>query len=111
MSAEALQRQYRGCDGGGVKPFRDPQVKEGKAETTANLAPKTLRSLFNDARRKGLISTKPTEAVKTFGPDTISRISQNTPHQNALRSAGVVRNRVRMPCLGLGKILHDLLFT
>src|SRR5262249_23121419 len=33
-----------------VKTFRDLQVEEGKSKTTANLALKTLRSLFNDAR-------------------------------------------------------------
>ncbi len=49
-----------------VKSFRDLQVREGKSETTANLALKTLRSLFNDARREGLISINPAEAVKTF---------------------------------------------
>ena len=49
-----------------VKAFRDLHVKEGKSETTANLALKTLRSLFNDARREGLISMNPAEAVKTF---------------------------------------------
>src|SRR4029453_10426589 len=56
-----------------VKSFRDLQVKEGKAETTANLALKTLRSLFNDARREGLISTNPAEAVVTFGAEKEAR--------------------------------------
>jgi integrase len=56
-----------------VKSFRDLQVKEGKAETTADLALKTLRSLFNDARREGLITTNPAEAVKTFDADKEAR--------------------------------------
>jgi integrase len=56
-----------------VKAFRDLQVKEGKSETTANLALKTLRSLFNDARREGLISTNPAEAVKTFAMEKEAR--------------------------------------
>ena len=56
-----------------IKSFRDLQVKEGKAETTANLALKTLRSLFNDARREGLISTNPAEAVVTFGAEKEAR--------------------------------------
>ena len=56
-----------------VKSFRDLQVKEGKAETTADLALKTLRSLFNDARREGLISTNPAEAVVTFGAEKEAR--------------------------------------
>jgi integrase len=56
-----------------VKAFRDLQVKQGKSETTANLALKTLRSLFNDARREGLISTNPGEAVKTFNVEKEAR--------------------------------------
>ena len=56
-----------------VKSFRDLHVKEGKAETTANLALKTLRSLFNDARREGLIITNPAEAVKTFDVEKEAR--------------------------------------
>ena len=56
-----------------MKAFRDLQVKEGKAETTANLALKTLRSLFNDARREGLIPTNPAEAVKTFDVEKEAR--------------------------------------
>lgn len=56
-----------------VKAFRDLHVKEGKSETTANLALKTLRSLFNDARREGLISTNPAEAVKTFDVEKEAR--------------------------------------
>jgi integrase len=56
-----------------VKAFRDLQVKEGKSETTANLGLKTLRSLFNDARREGLISTNPAEAVKTFAVEKEAR--------------------------------------
>jgi integrase len=56
-----------------VKVFRDLQVKEGKSETTANLALKTLRSLFNDARREGLLAINPAEAVKTFGVEKEAR--------------------------------------
>ena len=56
-----------------VKAFRDFHVKEGKAQTTANLALKTLRSLFNDARREGLIATNPAESVKTFDVEKEAR--------------------------------------
>jgi len=56
-----------------VKSFRDLHVKDGKSETTANLALKTLRSLFNDARREGLISINPAEAVKTFDVEKEAR--------------------------------------
>ncbi len=56
-----------------VKSFRDCQVSAGKSRTTANLALKTLRAFFSDARREGLISTNPAEAVKTFDVEKESR--------------------------------------
>ena len=56
-----------------VKAYRDAQVKDGKSQTTANPALKTLRSMFNDARREGLIATDPAEAVKTFNVEKESR--------------------------------------
>ena len=56
-----------------VKAFRDAQLREGKSHTTANLALKTLRGMFNDARREGLISVNPAEAVKTFSVEKEAR--------------------------------------
>ncbi len=56
-----------------VKTFRDFQLREGKAQTTANLALKTLRILFNDARREGLITVNPAEGVKTFDVEKEAR--------------------------------------
>ena len=49
-----------------VLAFRDNEVRLGKSETTANLALKTLRAFFNSARRQGLITSNPAEAVETF---------------------------------------------
>ncbi len=49
-----------------VLAFRDHEVRQGKSETTANLALKTLRAFFNSARRQGLITNNPAEAVETF---------------------------------------------
>src|SRR4030095_9847970 len=56
-----------------VKAYRDAEVKQGKSQTTANLALKALRSMFNDARREGLIATNPAEAVKTFNVENEAR--------------------------------------
>jgi integrase len=58
---------------GDVKAFRDFQLREGKAQTTANLALKNLRILFNDARREGLISVNPAEGVKIFDVEKEAR--------------------------------------
>jgi len=46
-----------------IEGYRDLQITEGKAETTANMEVKTLRIVFNLARRQGIILTNPTEAV------------------------------------------------
>ena len=56
-----------------IKMFRDYQLREGKSHTTANLALKTLRALFNDVGREGLVSVNPAEAVKTFNVEKESR--------------------------------------
>lgn len=49
-----------------AEAFRDNEIREGKSESTANLALKTLRSIFSSARRQGLITSNPAEAVETF---------------------------------------------
>jgi len=56
-----------------VQAFRDHEVREGKSQTTANLALKTLRSLFSAARRQGMITTNPAEAVETFAAEKEQR--------------------------------------
>jgi integrase len=56
-----------------VKAFRDFQLREGKSPTTANLALKTLRAMFNDARREGLVTINPAEQVDTLRAEKESR--------------------------------------
>ena len=58
---------------GDVKAFRDLQLREGKSPTTANLALKTLRAMFNDARREGLVTVNPAEQVETFKAEKEAR--------------------------------------
>lgn len=52
-----------------IEGFRDLQIEQGKAETTANMEVKTLRIAFNHARRQGLVLTNPADAVDLLDAD------------------------------------------
>ncbi|MHB8521846.1 MAG: tyrosine-type recombinase/integrase [Limisphaerales bacterium] len=56
-----------------IAAFRDLQVKEGKANKTANMAVKTLRIAFNVARRQGMILANPAEAVDSLPENSATR--------------------------------------
>jgi integrase/recombinase XerC len=56
-----------------VQGFINAEVKAGKSATTADLALKTLRGLFNAARRQGLITHNPAEAVEAFNAEKQER--------------------------------------
>ena len=73
MGADRTKGGIETITAGDVKAFRDFQLREGKSESTANLALKMLRGLFNDARREGLIQTNPAEGVKTLGAEREAR--------------------------------------
>jgi site-specific recombinase XerD len=49
---------------GEVERFRNQQIAQGKTATTANLAVKILRAVFNSARRLGVALTNLAEGVK-----------------------------------------------
>jgi integrase len=67
-----------------IRGFRDRLLAEGRAAATANVAVKILRGPLNLARRQGLISNNPAEAVEmvsvgpserdVFSPDEVSRM-------------------------------------
>lgn len=56
-----------------ISKFRDNQIEVGKSATTANMAVKTLRIPFNLARKHGIISFSPAEAVEMLHAESESR--------------------------------------
>jgi integrase len=56
-----------------IEAFRDLQLREGKSESTANMAVKTLRIPLNLARRQGLILTNPAEGVELLDAQSATR--------------------------------------
>lgn len=56
-----------------IVTFRDLQVSAGKANKTANMETKTLRIVFNMARKHGLILSNPAEAVDMLPENSVSR--------------------------------------
>jgi integrase len=56
-----------------VQSFRDSHLQAGLANKTANFSLKTLRNVFNAARRQGLILTNPAEAVEALPDNSTER--------------------------------------
>ena len=56
-----------------IQNFRDEEIRQGKTQTTANIGLKVLRNVFNTARRQGLNTTNPAEAVETFAAEKEAR--------------------------------------
>ena len=57
----------------GIEAFRDFQIREGKSESTANMAVKNIRIPLNLARRQGLILTNPAEGVELLDAEPATR--------------------------------------
>jgi integrase len=49
---------------GEIGKFRNSEIQAGKTAGTANLGIRVLRSVFNDARRQGVIQNNPADAVR-----------------------------------------------
>jgi len=64
-----------------IQRFRDEQIAVGKIATTANLAVKILRGVFNSARRLGIALTNPAEAVQFLDESEAEERLPFTPDQ------------------------------
>lgn len=82
-----------------IRGFRDQLLAEGRAEATANLAVKILRTPLTVARKQGLISHNPAEAIETvaarsvvkgvFSPADVAKLlAHSTPEWSGLILAG-----------------------
>jgi integrase len=68
-----------------VRRFRDGLVSEGISESTANLALQIVRSVFNDARKQGVVVVNPAEAIPLLkAHDTDTRVPFKTDEIKAL---------------------------
>jgi integrase len=71
-----------------VLKYRDGLVSKGVAESTANIALAIVRSVFNDARKQGVILANPAEAVKSLkAHDTDARVPFSVEQVRALYAA------------------------
>ncbi len=70
-----------------VERFRDAQLAEGKGKNTADMAVQVLRAVFNAARRKGVASSNPAEAVELLKAEAEERHPFTAEHTRELLTA------------------------
>jgi integrase len=71
-----------------IRKYRDGLLESGLAESSANVELASLRALFNDARRQGVVVVNPAEAVgKLQAHDVDARVPFTTEQIRALLKA------------------------
>ncbi len=71
---EAADRPINAIEPRDCQAFYDDLVEQGLAPATLTVEIKTLRTIFNAARRQGMISTNPAEAVEL--PQNINQVQR-----------------------------------
>jgi integrase len=67
-----------------IERFRNSESTSGKSASTVNFGVKVLRAALNTARRQGLITTNPAEAVEQLAEEGEQRIPFDTDQVRAL---------------------------
>ena len=70
-----------------IERFRNSEIQVGKTAGTANFGVKVLRAVFNTARRQGVISTNPAEAVELLLEEPEERLPFDEEQIKALLAA------------------------
>ena len=73
VEAKKANANIASVTAGDIEAFRDSGVASGKSQSTANFSLKTIKGVFQAARRQGLILQNPGDAVDAFAAEKEER--------------------------------------